>query len=74
MILLSIVDLYIEADDYTKNLRQDGAARPKVLLLSRVVVGKALKKKKNQSDLTGVEHPYHSVSRRVKPACLPALR
>ena len=71
MILLSISDLYTEADDYSSNLHQDGAARPKVLVLSRVVVGKALKKKNNQTDRTGVESPYHSVSKLVKPTCLP---
>ena len=68
MILLSIIaDLYTEADDYSSNLHQDGVA--KVLVLSRVVVGKALKKKENQTDLTGVERPYHSVVSNL-PACL----
>jgi hypothetical protein len=70
IILLSIIaDLYTEADDYSSNLHQDGAA--KVVVLSRVVVGKAMKKKGNQTNRTGVDPPFHSVSRlRVKPACL----
>jgi len=48
-----------KADDYCINLH--GRAGLRVLLVSRVVVGKALKKRKNATNLTGVSLPYHSL-------------
>jgi len=41
------------------NLNQDASLR--VLLVGRVVVGKTLKKRKNEKTLTGVPPPYHSL-------------
>jgi hypothetical protein len=48
-----------EADDYSSNGSADAVFR--VLLVSRVVVGKALKRRVNASDLTELPCGYHSV-------------
>jgi hypothetical protein len=57
--LRCVVDVFAEAHDYTGNL--DQAARNRVLLLNRVVVGNALKKTLSDQTLTGVPNHYHSV-------------
>jgi len=48
-----------KADDYSSNADQPAGLR--VLLVSRVVVGNALKRRKNATSLTGVPVPYHSL-------------
>ena len=49
-----------EADDYSANSSSD--ATFKVLIVSRVVVGKSLKRKTNATNLTELPCGYHSVS------------
>jgi len=48
-----------EADDYSSNGSADAVLR--VLLVGRVVVGKALKRRTNATDLTELPCGYHSV-------------
>jgi len=48
-----------EADDYSSNGSADAGFR--VLLVGRVVVGKALKRRTNATDLTELPCGYHSV-------------
>jgi len=48
-----------KADDYSNNL--DSRAKLRVLLLCRVVVGKALEMRKGDTSRTGVPNPYHSL-------------
>jgi len=55
-----------KADDYSANL--DGRPGPQVLLVCRVVVGKALEKRKNETDRTEVPLPYHSLLGKPGPA------
>lgn len=50
---------FTEADDYCSNVHPMAGRR--VLLVSRVVVGNALEKRKNTKDFTHTPYPYHSV-------------
>ena len=51
--------LVTEADDYTVNFEQDSTLR--VILVNRVVVGRASHRQKNATSLTEPPFGYHSV-------------
>lgn len=52
-----------KADDYSSNSSPD--AKLRVLIVSRVVVGKSLKMRKNATDLNELPCGYHSVREAV---------